>query len=65
MGSSEKKSGASRQEDVLVKVIRVIANISMNTEIGPSIAENESCILLLIEILGECRVVLMLVLVLV
>ncbi|KAI0232595.1 Armadillo repeat-containing protein 2 [Lamellibrachia satsuma] len=48
---SSEKSVATHQEDVLVKVIRVIANISMNPEVGPSITAHEPCILLLIEIL--------------
>ena len=39
-------------EDVLIKVIRVIANLSINETIGPVLASSGQCVDLLIEILG-------------
>ena len=43
---------ASKVEDVLIKVIRVIANMSINEQIGSSIASNDVCVKLLINVLG-------------
>ena len=43
----------SKTEDVLIKVIRVIANMSINEEIGAQIATNENCVKLLLVVLGE------------
>ena len=44
---------ASKIEDVLIKVIRVIANLSINEEIGSAIASSELCVKLLINVLGK------------
>ena len=44
---------ASKIEDVLIKVIRVVANLSINEEIGSAVASNEVCVKLLINVLGE------------
>jgi len=58
----EKKSAASgkdeisKTEDVLVKVVRVIANISITEVVGPQVAASKACIDLLIRILGELDV---------
>ena len=43
---------ASKVEDVLIKIIRVIANLSINEQIGSSIASNDVCVKLLINVLG-------------
>ncbi|WAR07944.1 ARMC2-like protein [Mya arenaria] len=52
----ERKSGGSKDEiskteDVLVKVVRVIANISINETVGPQVASSKACVELLIRIL--------------
>ena len=44
---------ASKVEDVLIKIIRVIANLSINEHIGSSIASNDVCVKLLINVLGK------------
>lgn len=44
----------SKHEDVLVKVVRVIANISINEDVGPQVAASNPCLELLIRIL-ECK----------
>jgi len=41
---------------VLVKVVRVIANISITEVVGPQVAASKACIDLLIRILGELLV---------
>ena len=38
---------------MLIKLIRVIANLSINQDIGPLIASNENCVDQLMQILGE------------
>ena len=43
---------ASKVEDVLIKIIRVIANMSINEQIGSSIASNDVCVKILISVLG-------------
>ncbi len=43
----------NKMEDVLIKMIRVIANLSINEEIGPDIASNDQCVMILIKILGN------------
>ena len=52
-----KESGDAKQdnttEDVLIKLIRVVANLSINPDIGPLIAANETCVDLLMQVLGE------------
>lgn len=40
-------------DDVLVKLIRVLANMSIHRAVGPALATNTSCIQLLLETLGE------------
>ncbi|KAL4233349.1 Armadillo repeat-containing protein 2 [Mactra antiquata] len=40
-----------KHEDVLVKVVRVIANISINEDVGPLVASNNVCVELLVKIL--------------
>ncbi len=52
-GETEYESSASLVEDVLIKLIRVIANLSINQDIGPLIASNENCVDQLMQILGE------------
>ncbi|XP_030851091.1 armadillo repeat-containing protein 2 [Strongylocentrotus purpuratus] len=52
---SMKESGDAKQdnttEDVLIKLIRVVANLSINPDIGPLIAANETCVDLLMQVL--------------
>ena len=54
---SENDSTASKgkTEDVLIKVVRVIANLSINEDIGPVIATNDLCVAQLEQILGNHR----------
>ena len=59
----ERKSPEGKQtskvEDVLIKIIRIIANLSINEQIGSSIAANDTCVKLLINVLGTylvCRI---------
>lgn len=40
-------------DDVLVKLIRVLANMCIHRAVGPALATNTSCIQLLLETLGE------------
>ena len=42
-----------KTEDVLIKLVRVIANVAMSPEVGPLIAQSQTCVDLLIQILGE------------
>lgn len=42
-------------EDVLVKLIRVLANMCIHPAVGPALATNTTCIQLLMETLGEQR----------
>ena len=42
----------NKTEDVLIKVVRVIANISINEVVGPSVAASHQCLDLLLSILG-------------
>ncbi|XP_067841101.1 armadillo repeat-containing protein 2 isoform X2 [Heptranchias perlo] len=46
----------SEMEDVLIKLIRVIANLSINTEAGSALCGNQNCVELLIKVL-ECKAV--------
>uniref|UniRef100_A0A3P8WRS4 Armadillo repeat containing 2 n=1 Tax=Cynoglossus semilaevis TaxID=244447 RepID=A0A3P8WRS4_CYNSE len=49
-------SPASLQEDdVLVKLVSVLANMCIHPAVGPSMANNTTCIQLLMETLGELR----------
>ncbi|XP_060572268.1 armadillo repeat-containing protein 2-like isoform X3 [Ruditapes philippinarum] len=41
----------NKHEDVLVKIVRVIANVSINDEVGPQVATSNQCVELLIRIL--------------
>ncbi|XP_033636012.1 armadillo repeat-containing protein 2-like [Asterias rubens] len=50
-GDVEYENSASLVEDVLIKLIRVIANLSINQDIGPLIASNENCVDQLMQIL--------------
>ncbi len=42
-------------EDVLVKLVRVLANMCIHPAVGPALAANATCIQLLMETLGEQR----------
>lgn len=42
-------------EDVLVKLVRVLANMCIHPSVGPALAANTTCIQLLMETLGEQR----------
>ncbi|PIK50968.1 putative armadillo repeat-containing protein 2 [Apostichopus japonicus] len=51
----DKKSTVDKKsQDVLIKLIRVIANLSINHDIGALIASNETCVDLLLQVL-ECH----------
>ncbi|XP_038044159.1 armadillo repeat-containing protein 2-like [Patiria miniata] len=50
-GDGESTNSTNLTEDVLIKIIRVIANLSINNDIGPLIASNENCIDQLMQIL--------------
>ena len=52
--ADEKKAG--KHEDVVMKVIRVVANLSINEEVGQAVATSVPCVEYLINILGECKV---------
>lgn len=39
--------------DILVKLIRVVANLSINDEAGVNLADNKKCVEYLLHILGE------------
>ncbi|XP_078068496.1 armadillo repeat-containing protein 2 isoform X2 [Mustelus asterias] len=41
----------SEVEDILIKLIRVIANLSINTEVGSALSGNQTCVDLLIKVL--------------
>uniref|UniRef100_A0A3Q1IBS8 Uncharacterized protein n=1 Tax=Anabas testudineus TaxID=64144 RepID=A0A3Q1IBS8_ANATE len=43
----------SVQDDVLVKLVRVLANMCINPAVGPVLAANTTCVELLMETLGE------------
>lgn len=42
-------------DDVLVKLVRVLANMCISPTVGPALATNTTCIQLLMETLGEQR----------
>lgn len=42
-------------DDVLVKLVRVLANMCIHPAVGPALATNATCIQLLMETLGEQR----------
>lgn len=42
-------------DDVLVKLVIVLANISINTAVGSALATNTTCIQLIMETLGKQR----------
>ncbi|KAK3593875.1 hypothetical protein CHS0354_011480 [Potamilus streckersoni] len=50
-GGEDYKS-LTKTEDVLVKIVRVVANISINEDVGPQVASNEQCLELLLGILS-------------
>ncbi|KAK2154942.1 hypothetical protein LSH36_253g04000 [Paralvinella palmiformis] len=55
-GRNEKsaaQSSSAKVEDVLIKVIRVVANLSINENIGPRLASSGQCVDLLIETLSR------------
>ena len=49
----EGESEVNKVEDVLIKVMRVLANLSINEDVGPAIADNPDFINLLISVIGE------------
>ncbi|XP_048452650.1 armadillo repeat-containing protein 2 [Rhincodon typus] len=51
-----KNQKLSEVEDILVKLIRVIANLSINTEVGSAFSGNQNCVDLLIKVL-ECKTI--------
>lgn len=46
-------SKVSEDEDVLVKLVRVLANMCIHPAVGPALATNATCVQLLMETLGE------------
>lgn len=40
-------------EEVLVKLVRLVANLSISEDIGPVLASNQLCVTLLLQILGN------------
>ncbi len=42
----------TENEDVMIKLIRVIANLSINEQIGYEISKREDCLDILLKILG-------------
>ncbi|KAL5009503.1 hypothetical protein ScPMuIL_011808 [Solemya velum] len=43
----------NKSEDVLIKVVRVIANLCINDTVGPVVASNQSCLELLLNVLDN------------
>lgn len=50
--STENTSSINKVEDVLIKVIRVLANLSISEDVGPFIAASPQCITNLLHIIG-------------
>ena len=50
--ADEKSDKASKSEDVLIKLVRVIANLSINEETGQAIANSDSCVRFLMKVLN-------------
>lgn len=46
-------AAAALTDDVLVKLVRVLANMCIHPAVGPSLATNTTCIQLLMETLGK------------
>lgn len=46
---------AQGDDDVLVKLVRVLANMCIHPAVGPALAASEACVELLLETLGERR----------
>lgn len=46
-------ASVKEDEDVLVKLIRVLANMCIHPAVGPALATDATCIQLLMETLGE------------
>ncbi|KAK3097116.1 hypothetical protein FSP39_006506 [Pinctada imbricata] len=49
--SDDGEGGLSKNEDVLIKIVRVVANLAINENVGPVIASNYLCVDLLLSIL--------------
>lgn len=47
--------GAKEDEDVLVKLVRLLANMCTHPAVGPALAASEACVELLLETLGKRR----------
>lgn len=50
---TEDGTTVNKTEDVLIKVIRVIANLSINENVGPVICSNYQCVDFLLKVLGK------------
>ena len=48
----DESSRVSKTVDVLIKAVRVVANLSINETIGSRIAATDQCVMLLLQILG-------------
>lgn len=46
-------TNAFNDDDVIIKIIRLLANISVSSEVGHQIAENEKLIAFLLSVLGN------------
>lgn len=53
---AEDGSTVNKTEDVLIKVIRVIANLSINENVGPVICSNYQCVDFLLKVLGTDKI---------
>lgn len=50
--SPREPAAAALTDDVLVKLVRVLANMCIHPAVGPSLATNTTCVQLLMETLG-------------
>ena len=48
-------TSVQEDDDVLVKLVRVLANMCIHPAVGPALAANTTCVQLLMETLGEQR----------
>lgn len=52
-GAAAEERGEKEDEEVLVKLVRVLANMCIHPAVGPALAASEACVELLLETLGE------------
>jgi len=51
--SSSEQCHAPEKEDILVKLIRLLANLAIHPTVGTALAANTLCVQLLLELLGK------------